>query len=222
MKLHIKVLTKRAFAILTSEGVFPLIKRSITSLSHFLFRYERLYLCENTIIQRNETYYLPSITDYECFFIENNEQADALCSQGYQDFREYSWKYRLCLERGAVAVLIYAGSKWANIGWVAFFEDGKRMTDKTPYHVDFAHNEASFGGAFTHPEYRGKGLMTFGYYKRLEYAREKGVRIVKNAVGINNMASRSVLTKFSPGIYAEGTLIQLIGFTLWRTKNLPV
>jgi L-amino acid N-acyltransferase YncA len=99
-------------------------------------------------------------------------------------------------------------------------EEAKKCFDVLPYRVDFSGKQACTGGTWTHPKYRGKGLMGYGYYKRFEFLREKGFKSSRNGVEVGNTASNKVHARFGPRIYGRGRYLKVFGWKSW--KEMPL
>jgi len=163
--------------------------------------------------------FLPKTGNFMLKIVSSNEEADQLAVNMGYDFRRFFINAKNGLQKGAVAFCIFVDSEIANIGWVAMNEEAKKSFDTAPYYVDFLNSEACTGGTFTIPKYRGKGLMTYGYCKRLEYLRDQGITVSRNAVSVDNIASQKVLSKFSLEIYAQARYIKILWWTYW--KEMP-
>lgn len=89
-------------------------------------------------------------------------------------------------------------------------EEAKSTFDPLPYQVNLSDNQACTGGTITVPKYRGKGLMTYGYFKRFEYLRKHGITTSRNVVNAGNVTSQKVHAKFGPIIYARARYIKIL------------
>lgn len=69
------------------------------------------------------------------------------------------------------------------------------------------------------PKYLGNGFMQYGHYQRLEYLRKRGYTITRNAVEINNAASRKVYSEFSPKIYAKVYYVQILRWQIYKERQ---
>ena len=87
------------------------------------------------------------------------------------------------------------------------------------YTIDFVSKQACVGGTVTLPKYRGNGFMQYGHYQRLEYLRERGYTISRNAVEVNYAASRRVYSKFSLKIYAKVYYVQILRWQIYRERQ---
>jgi RimJ/RimL family protein N-acetyltransferase len=174
-----------------------------------LFGYYVVYLYEHTMKVRSETEFLPAMQDYVFKIVSNNQQADELGQNGFQDFRQRWQTARRGLETGGKAFCVFSGRELAHIGWVATTNEAKDTFDLLPYRIDFSSHEACTGGTWTSPKYRGQGLMKYIYFKRFQYLRENGIKISRNAVDVGNVASQKVHARFGPRIYSRARYLRL-------------
>ena len=210
---------KRAKDILQTEGLKPLLTRGFDFVKVWFFEYGDYYLYEHTLEDGNEADFLPNIQDYTFKIISNNKEADELAAIG-SDFRRRFVSARRSLDKGAIAFCIFVKGEIVHIGFVAMSEEAKNTFDPLPYKVDFSNNEACTGGTVTVPEYRGMGLMAYGYFKRFEFLREKGIVVSRNAVAKSNIASQKAHAKFSPRVHAEAKHLRLLWWHFWKEKPL--
>ena len=213
-----KLKTRGSAGLLRSAVAFPYWQ--FKHLSRYLFGYYVVYLYEHTMKVRSEADFLPAMQDYVFKIVSNNQQADELAQNGFQDFRQGWPTARRGLETGGTAFCVFGGRELAHIGWVATTSEAKDTFDPLPYHVDFSSNEACTGGTWTSPKYRSKGLMKYIYFKRFQYLRENGIKIGRNAVEVGNVASQKVHAKFGPRIYARARYLRLGKWYL--TKETPI
>jgi RimJ/RimL family protein N-acetyltransferase len=99
-------------------------------------------------------------------------------------------------------------------------QEAKDSFDSLPYQVNFADKQACTGGTWSNPNYRGKGLMVYGYFKRFEFLRERGFESSRNAVDEGNIASQKAHAKFGPKIYAKARYLKILGWRRW--KETPI
>jgi len=219
MIITLVAMLKRAKDILQTEGLKPLLKRGFAFVRVFFFDYGEYFLYEHPLIERNEAAFLPNIQDYTFKIISSNKEADELAAIG-SDFRRRFVSARRSLEKGAIAFCIFVKGEIVHIGFVAMSEEAKNTFDPMPYKVDFSNNEACTGGTVTVPQYRGMGLMAYGYFKRFQFLRENGKVISRNAVEKSNIASQKAHAKFGPRIYAEARHLRLLWWQFWKEKPL--
>jgi len=212
----------RAKQIFQTEGLIPLLKRGIPFVLGRFVRYRTYYLYEHTPSSArnlNEADFMPKIDNFTFEIISTNQEADELEDKGLE-FRSQVVNARESLDKGAIAFCIFIGPELAHIGWVAMTEESKRDIDPLPYRVDFGDGQACTGGTVTTPKYRGKSLMTYGYWKRFQYIGGKGVSISRNAVNTSNIASRKVHAKFNPKIYAQARYLRILWWAFWKETPL--
>lgn len=208
---------RRAKDILQTEGLAPLLRRGF---EFYIFQYGNYYLYEHTLKERNEADFMPKIRDFTFKIIHTNEEADELAATTGSDFRRRFVNAGNGLDKGAIAFCFFVEGEIAHIGWVALSEEAKKALDSLPLKVAFSNNEAYTGGTETIPEYRGNGLMAYGYFKRFQFLREKGITASRNAVTVNNIASQRAHAKFSPKISAEARYLKLLWWKFWREMPL--
>ena len=213
---RLKVFFRRAIDILKAEGIITLLKR-VTG--RYLFQYRIYFLYERTLKKRDESDFLPRLSNYSVKIISTNQQADELASDGF-DFRSRFPNAQKGLDNGAIAFCIFTNNELANIGWAGITEEGKNTFDYLPYHVDFSSGEACIGGSRTVPKFRGNRLMVYGNFLRFRYLRESGVRIVRNAVDSKNLVAQRAHMKFDAKPYAKARYLKILGWQSW--KETPV
>ena len=217
---RMSALLTRAKNIFRTEGLKPLLRRGFDFVRPWFFRYGNYYLYEHALEERNEADFMPGIRDLTVKIISTNEEADELAATTGFDIRRRFVRVRNSLDKGAIAFCFFVEGEIAHIGRVALSEEAKNTFDDLPYKVDFSNNEACTGGTETIPEYRGKGLMTYGYFKRFQFLREKGMIASRNAVSKSNIASQRAHAKFGPKICAEARYLKLLWWKFW--KEIPL
>jgi hypothetical protein len=205
----------RAREIYRTEGLMPLLGRGFIFLLGHLFYYESVYLYQHTIKARNEADFLPRTGDFTLEIVTTRRQADELAAAGL-DFGSHHPDGRRGLEKGAVAFCFFIEGRLAHIGWVAMNEEAKNSFDSFPYRVNFADGQGCTGGTWTHPDYRGRGLMVYGYFKRFEFLRERGFTSSRNAVAVGNIASQKAHVRFGPEVYARARYLKILWWRSWR------
>jgi len=161
---------------------------------------------------------MPRIQNFTFRMVGTNEEADKLVASTGYDFRRRFVNAKRSLDKGAIAFCVFASGEIAHIGWVALSEEARKTFDRLPYKVDFSNGEASTGGTITVPKYRGKGLMAYGYFKRLQFLRERGVTASRNAVAVNNIASQKAQAKLGPKICARARYLKLLWWDCWKER----
>jgi hypothetical protein len=205
----------RAKEILQTEGLLPLLRRGFIFLAGYLFRYEHYYLYEHTIKERNEAGFLPKMQGFTLKIVATKQQADELAAAGF-DFGSRLLNERRGLDRGAVAFCFFIDGKLAHIGWVAMSQAAKDSFDSSPYRVDFAAEQACTGGTWTNPKYRGRGLMVYAYFKRLQFLWENGFKSSRNAVNVANAISLKAQIRLGPRMYVKARYLRILWWDSWR------
>jgi len=212
-------LLRRAREIFQTEGLLPLVRRGLVFLVGHLFRYENYYLYEHTLEERSEAGFLPKIQDFTFKIVTTNQQADELAAAGL-DFGSHHPNERWGLEKGAVAFCFFINGELAHIGWLAMSQEAKNTFDSLPYRVNFADKQGCTGGTWSHPKYRGRGLMVYGYFKRFEFLREQGMKSSRNAVAVGNIASQKAHAKFGPKVYAKARYLKILWWSSWKETQV--
>jgi hypothetical protein len=201
------------------QGPRRLLYQTFSFLVQRLFSHGHYYLSAHQLADKLEGNYLPRIPVFTCEFVATPAEADRLIAQGC-DFYSTALNARERLQKGSIACCVLVGTEIVHIGWIALNEAAKNTWNPFPYRVDFQHGEACSGGAVTLPEYEGKGLMTYGLYKRLEYLRARGIKKSHSITAVNNAASLKAQSKLSYKIYAQAHYWKILGWHYW--KETPV
>ncbi len=210
-----------AAVILREEGLTRLLRRSLAAASSPLVVNWTLYLYEHSLEPRDRSRFVPRLDAWELRVLHSNAEADAVAAEGFEDFRKTFRPARRRLNAGAVAFCVYAGAEFAHVGWLAVDQPGKDAFDAIPYTVAFSSGQACTGGTYTVPKYRGRRLMPYGYYERLEYLRSRGFTSSRNVVGVSNLASQKAHAVFNPIIYGVGYYRRVLWWRTWREESLP-
>jgi hypothetical protein len=212
-------LLRRAREIFETEGLLPLLRRGFIFLLGYLFRYGNYYLYEHTLKDRDETKFLPKTKDFTLETITDSQQAAELTAAGL-DFGSHHPSERRGLDKGGVAFCFFIDGKLAHIGWVAMSQEAKDSFDSLPYRVNFADKQGCTGGVWTHPKYRGRGLMVYGYFKRLQFMWERGFKSSRNAVDVANAISLKAQIRLGPRKYAKARYLRILWWDSWRETPL--
>ena len=182
------------------------------------FKHETYYLYEHTLAERNEADFTPKIQDFTFKIVATKQQADELAAG--LNFDSHLITTRRRLDKGAIAFCICVDRELAHIGWVALSKEAKNAIDSLPYHIDFANKQAWTGATWTNPKYRGKGLMAYGYFKRFQFLKERGIKSSRNAVDVGNIVSQKVHAKFGPKVYAKARYLKILSWKFWGETPL--
>lgn len=220
----VRALAGRAVRIARGEGPAALLKHT-ASYAQFLrsrvVHYNHSYLYSHDLVERDEKPFLPRFDSWDVRVLHSNTEADEVAKEGFEDLRKVFVYSPRALDRGAIAFCIYIDKSLAHVGWVALTPEAKQSVDRLPYRVDFDAGEACTGGTYTINRFRGRNLMAYGYYLRLEYLRKLGCTCSRNAVVVDNIASQTVHAKFNPEIWGTGRLIRVFRWYKWNEKLLP-
>ena len=206
----------KARDVLQTQGAGSLVRQVLVSIRKFLFRYGHYYIYEHTLKERDEAGFLPQLDDFATYIIRNHEEAEEVEAATGYDLRRRMVDVSEKLDKGAIAVFVFTRGKPVHFGWIAFSREAQKTFDTVPYKVDYSGGQACTGGSFTIPDYRSKGLMAYGYFKRFQLLREMGITTTRNAVRVENIASQNVHAKFGPKILAEGRRLTVLGITFWK------
>lgn len=219
-----RALFRRAVSLLRHEGVTSLLRHSWSFLTFAVgrgFMSREVYLYEHSLVPRDRERFLPRLQSWELRVLQSNADADAAAAEGLEDLRESFVFGARSLNSGAIAFCVYVDRRLAHVGWLAVDERGKHAVDRMPFQVAFDAGQACTGGTYTRPEYRGQGLMPYGYYERFEYLRARGFTSSRNSVEVNNIASQKAHSRFEPTIYGVGRFRKLLWWEDWRVRELP-
>jgi len=208
---------RRARDIVRSEGLRPLLSRGFRFAREAVFQHGEYYLYEHSLTQRDEALFSPRVDNLTFRIVRTNKEADELAAEIGSDFRRRFVRARRSLDRNAIAFCFFVGGEIAHIGWVALGEEAKACFDPVPYKVDFSGKVACTGGTITVPKYERRGLMAYGYVKRLEFLRELGWKASRNCVAVGNIASQKAQAKLGPRIYGRARCLKLLRWRfLWQ------
>jgi RimJ/RimL family protein N-acetyltransferase len=219
MRTDLTSIGNRIRTIVDSEGITSLVIKAIKLILGGLFRYEKYYAYKNIFPEIDEADLMPDVGNFSVYFISSNDEADKLAME-LPDFRGYSIYSKKRLDTGAIACCIFVDREFAHVGWIALDRKSQEMITPYPYPVDFANEEACTGGSYTMKKFRGKGLLTYGHYRRMAYLRDKGIETVRDIVDVNNIAVQKVKVKLSHKKYARARYLKVFGFKFWKQTPL--
>ena len=215
---RLSTLFRRAKHVFRTEGLIPLLWQGFTFLAGYFFRYRTYYLYEYTLGQGDEAEFTPKIQDFTLEVVSTNQQADELAARGL-DFRLQDSHASRRLDQGAIAFCIFVGRELVHIGWVALTQEAKESLNEPRYKVDFASGEVCVGGVWTNPKYRGRGLMTYGYFKRSQFLKQRGKVLGRASVIKGSIAAQRVHAKFNSRVYAEVRYLKILCWKFWKEKS---
>ena len=71
-------------------------------------------------------------------------------------------------------------------------------------------NEATFGGGFTIPEFRRKGINNFVIYKMMEYFSKKNIESMIYSINVHNNASILSHSSFDNKLVGKGYILNIL------------
>jgi len=200
---------KRVLGVLRTEGLYPLLKKTFQFIREQVFNTGTYYLYEHRLRPLEEKDYFPDIKNVHCEIITSNLEADQLEETGLEWRSQFLYS-RAKLDRGGIAVCIFVDKKIACLSWIAINKKAERSFVHRRYSVNYAGGECSTGGAYTLPQYRGKGLMTYSKFKQFQYLYNRGFKTVRCAVEKDYPVQQRVNAKFSPVVYAEVRFVKIL------------
>jgi len=206
---------KRVAGVFHNEGLCPLLKKIFQFIREQVFNTGTYYLYEHRLRPLEEKDYLPDLKNVHCEIITSNPEADRLEETGLEWRSQFLYS-RAKLNKGGIAVCVFVDKKIACLSWIAINKKAEKSFVHRRYKVNYAEGECSTGGAYTLPQYRNKGLMTYSKFKQLQYLYERGFKTVRCAVKTSNPEQQRVNARFSPVIYDKLHLIKVLRFNFIR------
>ena len=214
----LQALIRRSKGIYQQEGFISFLGHVYDYIATRSLKYEKYYLYEHTLKERNEVDFIPRIQNCKLIIIHNQNMADELVTDTGFNLRNQTFNATKLLDKGAIAFCVFVDGEFAHIGWVTTDNEAKKALDPLPYKVDFSNHQACTGGTFTIPKYRGKGLMAYGYFERLRFLWYNGYTTCRCAVNFNNIASQRMHNKLNPIVYARAFSFIILRWRLWREE----
>jgi hypothetical protein len=216
-------LGNRAVHLIRTEGVPGLLsgargwlsslRRSIVTAEEYV-----IYQFDTDTSQRPEL--RPDIKGLEITVLESEEDMDRLAAHGYEVVESHPSFNRKWLRRGAVAFCAHVNRELAHVGWVAMSEAARGCCDSLPYHVDFEHGEANWGGAYTWRRFRNMGIYAYVCGIRLNYMRAKGYGVCRDAVRRDNAASLRGQGWWHPRPCLSGRYVRFLRWRRWTETTV--
>ncbi|MCJ7523043.1 MAG: GNAT family N-acetyltransferase [Dehalococcoidia bacterium] len=203
-----------------TAGLATLLVLGFDFVRRKFLTFEHCYLYKYTLNENIEEDFMPEACDFTFKVVAGNNEADELAAATGYDFRRRFPVSRKSLDKGAIAFCIFVDREIVHIGWVALSQEAKREIQKLPYKVGFSNGEACTGGMWTSPDYRRMGLARYGYLKRRRFLKERGVTIARNAISVNNVASRRLFAQIGADVYAEIYYLKILCWQFFR--QVPV
>ncbi len=197
--------------------MIPLLKKGIRFISNsFKFNYRTYYCLEYDLNETNSADFNPKVDSLESRIVSSEQQVNELTSDGF-DLGSSHDMLRSLLGKGAILFCIFIERVLAHAAYVAFTEETRAWLEP-PYRVDYSKNEASTGGGFTIPKYRGIGLFTYNLYIMLRFLKDRRIVKARNIVHTGNIASLRAVVKFGPRVYAKGYFVRILRWRFWKEK----
>ncbi len=193
-----------------------LIRKVMLHVDYDLFEYPL-----EKVDDLSEPDFLPDLDDFRFDIVRSNDDADSIEAAG-AEFRSWHSEYQRRLDTGAVAACVFVEGRLAYVGWIALSNRAKESLGEPPYRfrVDFEAGEACAGSIWTNPTYRGKGLATYGYFKRLQFLRQEGRTVARSATASDNQATHRLLERLGARQYGRGRLLRVLCFESWREERI--
>jgi len=211
----------RARHFVETEGVRGLLAgvlRHLDTLRRRVFRNERYVIYEFDTAVSGTLTPRPEIDGLEVAVLERDEDLERLLEHGFR-FPPLDPSFRReWLRRGGVAACAFVHRELAHVGWIALSPEARGCCDGLPYHVDFEHGEACWGGAYTWPRFRGRGLHEYQCGTRLQYMSDHGFNRCRDAVRVGNTPSLRGQSWWRPTPCLSGHFIRLLNWTRWREE----
>lgn len=204
---------KASIRTLREEGIFGFVKKVVS----FFFSYGIYYVYERSTNNFEERKLSPESKRCKVKIIHSLQDLDKLEKEGY-DLTMRNLK--IGIKSGAVPFCMFSGKKMVHVTWAATDERAKKEIDRVPVKIGFQNGEATSGGSFTDPLYRGKGLLAYAYFHVFPYLAKRGFRKIRFVIHVDNIASQKGVKRFSPRLVSKGRYLKVFWLNLW--KELPV
>lgn len=109
-------------------------------------------------------------------------------------------------------IIVRILEKIVHIRYMSFNIKSKNFLEPR-FPVDFK-KEATFGGGFTLPEYRRRGINNYVIYKMMKYFSEKNIKYMVYTININNNASIKSHSSFENEFIGKGYIINVLFFLI--------
>jgi GNAT superfamily N-acetyltransferase len=216
-------LRARAGYLLRTEGVRGLMAggfRSLRLLRRKVARYSRFQVFEWDTNRADVDSHRPAIDGLETVVLECDKDFEALSARGFETPVASPLFTPVWLSRGGVAFCAFVDGRLAHIQWVATAPSARGCCDGLPYRVDFAQRETCWGGAYTWPGFRGRGIFTHVCGLRLDYLRERGYRSCWNAVAVSNIRSLRAQAHWNPKLRMTARYVRFLRWKRWTEQPL--
>jgi len=218
----IKELYHRARFILSTEGLFSLLRHSSIFTLSYIFRYETfgIWMHFPQAVTKLDAAAFATVPGHAAFIVENNAEADDLESRGYE-FRSRVFRATEALFHGGTAIVVFIDYDIASITWIARNARVQRIFDNPPRKVAYDGGETFICGSETFPRYRRKGLYTYTLLRSLQYLASIGdkVSISVTAVGLPIFGISRKL--FSSKLTGYAHWLRILGMDFYWERPVP-
>jgi hypothetical protein len=207
----------RARDIVFYEGWPVFFKQVGSSIREFFYAHGVYFVYEVDLQKAAEAIMPPVKIDCTVKLISNLDELEELVQQNYK-LGTYSFKPKLA--RGTLAFCVFVQKELAHVTCISSGPDSKKEIDNLDFAVDFNHGEVCSGASYTHPKYRGKGLLNHVYSYIYPYLLQHHYKKNKFTIEANNTASQKSSARYSPKIIGRGRYLKFLWWRNW--KPLPL
>jgi GNAT superfamily N-acetyltransferase len=215
---------RRALVLLRNEGLRGLlggVGRLLGTAGHSIYREGHFRIYELRVQDAVSVAMLPPVDALSLKVIESREDALRLAREGYENVLDVAPGTGHWLDSGAVAACAFVEKAFASIDWMVLCDSAKAAIDGIPYRVDFSRGEACTAGAFTIPEFRGKGIGTFRLSIQMRYLHARGYRVCRCMIGVDNVASQRCVEKYGAQFTALAHWRRVLWWEKWKETRMP-
>ncbi len=210
---------RRVEHLLKTEGIGGLVAgagRFLRQKGRAAFLAERYHVFEFETECNDTDMCRPGIEGLEVVVFEHQEEVERLIAEGGYEVPVFHPSFRsVWLQRGGVAFLAFVDRQPAHIAWVALSPEARGCCDGLNYRVDFDRGEACWGGSYTWPRFRNRGIYRYMCGFRLKYMQKHGFSRCRDAVRVGNIASLRGQLRWTPMLCATGWFVRLPKWSRW-------
>lgn len=211
----------RSKQLIKHEGLLSLSIRVFFYLVHWVFIYENYYLIMSSlqVLELEPNKLMPRIPNLTYKFIKTNQEAEKIATE-FNDFRLHHLHANKMLDNGAIAICIYIGFEPAYICWMALSNEASKSIHDIPYHIDFTNKAVFVGSELTIPQFRRRGLKTYGVNLRDKFLKDMGVQNRYSIIKTSNIGNLIATVGRGNIIYARALYLKLFWWKLWRETQI--
>lgn len=229
MIAKLKWLMERTKTIRESQGLFALMRRSISFTFEPVFWRRTFYLYANEIeasLDMNESDYKPDIDDF-CFkIVTSHEETNKLEAEGFM-FRYWPTfdntklrYYTKLLDEGATAFISFAGKDLAFIQWTIPTREAMNRVTYYRQKVDFSGQEMYAQGTWTNQKYRRMGLYKYNiHFNRNRYLLDRGITVVKGTYRDQDVVGMKMVESVGSKRYAKAKVTRFLRWKFWEGEK---